>query len=201
MERIPNSGYTPERKLDSGLWQVTCRLNDAYPDGSRVDDPDLTAPVFWRTLPAEHGLVRFELAGFATPAAPKVWFVNVDEPRASPKATNLVAFANDRMPAGTILSRYQFATLGVSNDEQAGAVRWYPANGLVHQIFVATAWRRRQLATHLLYAAGAFHQANGWPGHLHGDGRRTELGERLVAGLRHPGRFQSLTETMPTMDA
>lgn len=197
----PNLGYTRERRLENGLWEVTARLHDAHPDGAQVPSPDPDAVVMWRSEASAAGLIRIELAPFATPHAPAVWFVNVPEPRATPPATNLVAFANDRKPAGTVITKFQFATLGVSNDEQVAAVRWYPSSGLVHQVYVAAGWRRHQLATHVLYAADAFHQANGWRGHLHGDGRRTELGEQLVAGLRHPGRFRPLDQTMPAMDA
>ncbi len=196
----PNLGYTRDRRLDNGLWEVTARLDDSHPDGSQVAAPDPNAPVMWRTTETDAGLIHIQLAAFATPGAPPVWFVTVAETRATPPAMNLVAFTGDQKPAGTVITKFQFATLGVSNDEQAAAVRWYPATGLVHQVYVAAGWRRRHLGTHILYAAEAFHQANGWPGHLHGDGRRTELGEQLVAGLRHPGRFKPLDSTMPAMD-
>lgn len=52
----------------------------------------------------------------------------------------------------------------------------------------------------MLYVADAFHQANGWSGKIHGDGRRTALGQMLTAGLRHPNRAKQLTEEMPPMD-
>jgi hypothetical protein len=52
----------------------------------------------------------------------------------------------------------------------------------------------------LLYTASAFHQAQGWPGKLHGDGRRTALGQALLGGIRHAHRASPLTETMPPMD-
>jgi hypothetical protein len=78
-------------------------------------------------------------------------------------------------------------------------VRWY-RNGLVHQIFVAKDYRRMHLATILLYMAGAWHQANGWEGRIHGDGRRTELGEQLLATLNHPQRYAPLDQVMPPMD-
>jgi hypothetical protein len=56
------------------------------------------------------------------------------------------------------------------------------------------------LGTVLIYAAEALHQAQGWPGHLHGDGRRTDLGSRFAAGVRHPQRVAPLTDLMPDMD-
>ena len=199
-QNAPSVGYTCERRLENGLWEVTARLDEAHPDGAQVLAPNPDAVVLWRSKESPAGLIRIELADFATPKAPAVWFVSVPEARATPPATNLVAFASDLKPPGTVVTKYQFATLGVSNNDQVAAVRWYPSTGLVHQVYVSADWRRHQLATHVLYAAEAFHQANGWPGHLHGDGRRTELGERLVAGLRHPGRFKPLDKTMPAMD-
>jgi hypothetical protein len=40
----------------------------------------------------------------------------------------------------------------------------------------------------------------GWPGRLHADGRRTELGERLVKGIRRGDLPGPLTTLMPPMD-
>jgi GNAT superfamily N-acetyltransferase len=113
---------------------------------------------------------------------------------------NLVAFASDARPAGTVVNNYQFATMGVRSEEQAASVRWYPRDGLVHQIYVAPQWRRLLVGTKLLYAAGALHQSLGWTGKLHSDGRRTPAGDALTANLPHPIRIAALTETMPSMD-
>jgi hypothetical protein len=87
----------------------------------------------------------------------------------------------------------------VNNNLQVGAVRWY-RTGIVHQVFVTPSWRRQFVATLLLGAADAFHQANGWPNHVRSDGRRTRLGQLLAAGIRQPGRFAPLSESMPSMD-
>ena len=56
------------------------------------------------------------------------------------------------------------------------------------------------LGTVMIYSASAFHQAHGWAGVLHGDGRRTYVGDKFVAGLRHPQRYAPLVETQPPMD-
>lgn len=61
-------------------------------------------------------------------------------------------------------------------------------------------WRRRHVATALIYAASGYHQLHGWPGRLRSDGRRTTMGDGLVAGLRHPGRIAPLATRMPPMD-
>jgi GNAT superfamily N-acetyltransferase len=158
-------------------------------------------PALWSTEPAENALIRVTISPEAVPNAPAAWFVSVPEPRAEPPAVNLVAYLTDHFPAGTVINRYQFGSLGLPGDEQAGAIRWLFQYGLVHQVFVAPQWRRAGLGTVLVYAASAFHQANGWPGRLHGNGQRTELGERFATALDHPGRIAPLEETMPPMDA
>jgi GNAT superfamily N-acetyltransferase len=158
-------------------------------------------PALWSTEAAENGLIRVTISPGAVPNAPSAWFVSVDEPRADPPAANLVAYVTDDFPPGTIINRYQFGSLGLSSDDQAGAIRWLWQYGLVHQVFVAPQWRRAGLGTVLVYTASAFHQANGWPGRLHSNGQRTELGERFATTLDHPGRIPPLEETMPPMDA
>jgi hypothetical protein len=200
MNRLPHSIYTPDFELENGLWAVTCRLSDEHPDGSTVADPNPAWPMFWQTTASTDGLLHIRMADFVTPDAPDVWFVYVDEPKADPPAANLVAYANDRMPAGTVITKYRFATLGVHNDEQVAAIRWYPRDGLIHQVFVSEQWRRQALGTRIIYSAGAFHIANRWPGRLHGDGRRTDLGEKFVAGLQKPERVAPRTAVMPPMD-
>jgi hypothetical protein len=56
------------------------------------------------------------------------------------------------------------------------------------------------VASALIYAASAYHQLHGWAGRLHSDGRRTSMGQQLVAGLRHPDRIAPLSTLMPPMD-
>lgn len=200
MKTARNVRYVRTGRLASGLWRVAGFGDDAVADGTIVegDEPDQEAA--WRVSEATGALAHVSVGRYLLPEQPDLWFVWVDEPKASPAATNLVAFGGDRFAPGTIVSRYTFATAGVPNGEQAGAVRWYPRDGLVHQIFVAPSWRRRFVASMLLYTADAFHQAQEWPGRLHGDGRRTALGQLFAAGLRHPNRARALTEEMPPMD-
>jgi GNAT superfamily N-acetyltransferase len=200
VNRLPNWVYTVDSALGNGLWAMTCRMTDEHPDGSIVAAPDPSWPVLWRSLESAEGLVRLEFADLVAPEAPQVWFVYVDEPKSNPPAAHLVAYANDRMPAGTVISKYRFPTLGVHNDEQVAALRWYPDGGLIHQIYVTDKWRRQQLGTRLIYAVEAFHVANRWNGKVHADGRRTELGERFVVAAQRPERITPLTETMPSMD-
>jgi hypothetical protein len=175
-------------------------LSDDFPDGTEVDEPQDGWIPAWTVSATDVGLVQVTYDNYAPDGDANVWFVCVDEPKADPPAVNLVAFAGDERPMGTIVSRYAFATMGVSNDRQIGAVRWYPRDGLIHQVFVAEEWRRNRMATYILYTASAFHHANGWPGILHGDGRRTELGDYLAATSAYPDRNRALEQRMPPMD-
>jgi GNAT superfamily N-acetyltransferase len=195
--------YVRGTRLDNGLHEVTAFVGAEHDDGTVVDvdiDDLVGHPHLWRAAAGERGVITVTLSASAAIGSPDLWFVNVNEPRSSPAATNLVAFASDHVTAGTIIDKFAFASLGVDNNDQAGAIRWYPGTGVIHQIFVAEKWRRQQVGTALLYTASAFHQANGWPGHLRADGRRTELGQRLAAALKHPSRVAPLSETMPPMD-
>ncbi len=195
-----NIVYTRGTRLPSGIIPTTARMTDLESDGAIIESPDETWPVLWQTFASERGILRVEVADFVAPEAPALWFVQIDEPRSNPPATHLVAFANDARPAGTVVNHYQFATMGVHSDEQAGAVRWYPRDGLVHQVYVAPQWRRLQVGTLILYSAGAVHQSMGWSGRLHSDGRRTTAGDALTSHILHPVRIAPLSETMPDMD-
>jgi GNAT superfamily N-acetyltransferase len=198
---MSNVWYLRESRIGDDLWKVTAFVSDAHPDGAVVTGGVLDeAPVLWRSHESERGMVRIDVDPAGAPGAPPLWFVIVDEPRASPRATNLVAFGTDHFARGTVVSKYVFATLGLHSDAQAGAIRWFPDDAVVHQVFVSPDWRRRHVGSQILHVADAFHQASGWPGHLTGDGRRTELGKQFLAAQRHPARFAPVTETMRPMD-
>jgi hypothetical protein len=190
-----NIVYTRGERMASGAIAVTARMTDEATDGALVENPDLDWPVLWQS-----GVLRVEIADLVAPGAPEMWFVQIDEPKSTPPATHLVGFATDARPTGTVVNQYQFATMGVHSDEQAAAVRWYPRDGLVHQVYVAPQWRRHQVGTLILYCAGAVHQSMGWPGKLHSDGRRTPAGDALTSNIVHPSRIAPLSETMPDMD-
>lgn len=202
MKPAPALWYLRERELPSGLWCMAGFETGAHRDGELLTvspDEKIQDGWFWRTHESERGILRVDIAAEALPKRPALWFVNVDEPKGGTPATNLVAFATDHHEPGTIISRWAFATMGVHNDLQVGAVRWY-RTGVVDQIFIAKQWRRQQAATAILVVADAFHQSNAWPGFLRSDGRRTNLGKFLAAGVRHPQRFAPLTADMPSMD-
>jgi hypothetical protein len=129
-----------------------------------------------------------------------MWFVALPELGLSRPAMTLVGYAHDVLPVGVVVPDATFFSLPVRNRDQVGAIRWWRDEAVVDQVYVSGTWRRRHVATALIYAASAYHQLHGWPGRLHSDGRRTSLGEQLVAGLRHPARIAVLDEVMPPMD-
>jgi GNAT superfamily N-acetyltransferase len=186
--------------MATGAFATTARMSDEASDGSYVENPDEDWPILWQTFPSDRAILRVVVSPLVAPEAPDVWFTLVDEPKANPPATNFVGFAGDARPVGTVVNHYQFATMGVHSEEQVAAVRWYPTDGLVHQVYVAPEWRRHQVGTLILYAAGAMHQSMGWPGKLHSDGRRTPAGDALTSNILHPVRIAPLAETMPDMD-
>jgi hypothetical protein len=188
--------------LPGGRWRVRGYFDDAFPLGTVVEEPIDTTGMFEiaaADLDAE-GRPNVRVSPEATGHRVPLWFVHLrdrDDPR--PNAT-LVAFSSDHVAPGTVLSDAQFFHLPVPNAEQVGAIRWWTDEALIDQVYVADAWRRRHLATAILYSASAFHQFNGWPGWLHADGRRTVSGEYLALGLRHPNGFAPLEQLTASMD-
>lgn len=201
--RLPNVLYFRGAPIGNGLSEVQCWLSDDFPDGTELDPSTPVGEDWirgWQVSATDAGLAQVSYENFGPPEDLNIWMVLVDEPKATPRAVNLVMFAGDQKPLGTIVSRYAFATMGVTNDQQLGAVRWYPDGGTVHQVFVDPRYRQLQLATYLVYAASAFHHSNGWTGIVHGDGRRTKLGDAMAEASAFPYRYRPLEQEMPPMD-
>ncbi len=203
---VPAAGthawYHREEALRGGRWRVRCLFSDDHPDGSVVEDPDAEhlADRFeiWRADLDPQGRPRVVVNPEAAPGAPAMWFVGLPETGDDPAMT-LVGYVEGVRPAGVVVPDAEFFHLPTRNDDQVGAIRWW-RTGVVDQVYVGDAWRRQHVATALIYAASGYHQLHGWPGRLHSDGRRTTLGDSLVAGLRHPDRIAALTRRMPPMD-
>ncbi|MGY1716626.1 hypothetical protein ACI78R_19335 [Geodermatophilus sp. SYSU D01106] len=176
-------------------------LGDAFPAGSVVDLPDGRLPGGWQLL------VRADAAGdrvrsvqVAMPTAPLLWYVELPEPAAAPPATTLVAFSDARFADGTVLTAAEARRAGVRGEEQVAALRWWTGPGLVHQVYVGPAARRRGVGTKLVQVAyGVQHARGGTP--LHGDGRRTDDGEAWSRALpAHAAwRVAERTERLPSM--
>ena len=160
-----------------------------HPEGAYVEDEPDDAELVWRTSESPHGKLQLGIPFERVPDAPALWYVVVDEPRARPAACMIAAFSGGELPEGTIIDPHTFAQLGIPADAQLGDVRWY-RDGIVNDLHVVEKYRRRDVATCLLCAAGAWHQAQRWPGYLHASsGRRSPLVRRFLANFPLPGRI------------
>ena len=194
--------YHRQEPLDGRRWRVRCLFSDDHPDGAVVEDPAELPGRFeiWRADLDERGRPRVLVQPEAAPGSPTMWFValpELDDPR---PAMTLVGYEHDVVAPGVVVPDATFFHLPTRSRDQVGAIRWWRDEAVVDQVYVGEGWRRRHVATALIYAASAYHQLHGWPGRLHSDGRRTSMGEHLVAGLRHPDRIASLDRLMPPMD-
>lgn len=202
---VPGRGthawYHRQEPLPGGRWRVRCLFSDDHPDGTTVEEPGDVAGRFeiWRADLDAAGRPRVRVNADAAPDAPTMWFVALPELDADDPAMTLVGYDGEVRPPGVVVPDAEFFHLPTRNDDQVGAIRWWQ-RGVVDQVYVGERWRRRHVATALIYAASAYHQLHGWPGRLHSDGRRTTMGESLVAGLRHPDRIAPLDHALPPMD-
>lgn len=200
-----NAWYQRFRPVAGGRWEVCCYENDLRPDGSTVgpDDPGVSAPdsdrLWEATLDAE-SRVNIRVTERGAPGAPDAWFVAMRSKEQDRPRITIVAFATHHLPDGTVVPEPAFFTMPVRSSEQAGAIRWWADTAVVDEIFVQPAHRRGHLGIKLIYTASGYHQMHGWPDRLHSDGRRTDLGQEFVVGLRHPSRIAPWTEKAAPMD-
>jgi GNAT superfamily N-acetyltransferase len=112
-----------------------------------------------------------------------------------------VAFPDPRYADGRLLAPPEGRAAGIGADGQVAALRWWPGSGLVHQVYVGPDHRRRGVAHKLVRAAFGLQAARGLPP-LHGDGRRTDLGERWRKALPAAvaARMAGWSQRLPAMD-
>ncbi len=203
---LPEAGthawYHRQERLDDRRWRVRCLFSDDHGDGEIVEGEvdDSGRFEIWRADLDGQGRPRLRVNPEAAPGSPSMWFVALPEPAADRPAMTLVGYEHAAVEPATVVSDGAFFHLPTRNRDQVGAIRWWRNDAVVDQVYVGDAWRRRHVATALIYAASAYHQLHGWPGRLHSDGRRTTMGEGLVAGLRHPDRIAVLDRLLPPMD-
>ena len=204
--RAPEAGtpgwFVRERRLPEHRWAVRGVLDDAHPDGAVLDDPIDTEGMYvmWRTFSDEAGRLVVFPSAMELDGTPKLWFVDTSNEVTTPGLVTLVAFGSDHLPAGTVVANSTFTTMPVASKEQAGAIRWSRSDGAVDQLFVQESWRRKGIGTLLLFAAGAFHQAHGWAGSIHSDGRHTQMGDAFAMAQDFPHRIPEDVKIVVPMD-
>lgn len=181
---------------------MRCLFSDDHADGSIVENPGDTTGCFeiWRADINDERRPRVLVNPEAAPGSPTIWFVALPELNGERPAMTLVGYEHDVLEPGVVVQNATFFHLPTRSRDQVGAIRWWRDEAVVDQVYVGENWRRRHVATALIYAASAYHQPHGWSGRLHSDGRRTSMGEHLVAGIRHPSRIAALDNLMPPMD-
>jgi GNAT superfamily N-acetyltransferase len=185
----------------SGRVEVRAFRGPGHRDGAVVDRAeartDRAAPLWSVALDDES---RPVVTLDALDGTPGVWFCALADRPDLPDAVDLVAFATDHVPSGTIIAGPEFAALDVASSEQVGAVRWHRSTGIVELVYVQPEQRRQRLATALVHAASAYHHCHRWPGVLRSDGRRTDLGQRFVVALGQPVRTGAWRERVAPGD-
>jgi GNAT superfamily N-acetyltransferase len=176
-------------------------LSAEFPAGMTVDLPDVRRPARWQAavqLGADGQQVH--AVEVNEPDVPLLWYVELPEPTEAPAATSLVAFSDSRQREGRLLTAAEARDAGVTAAQQVAAVRWWPGTGLVHQLYVGAQHRGHGLARKLVQAAYALQACRGLPA-LHGDGRRTDLGEVWRRSLPDAiaDRMAPLSQVMPPM--
>jgi GNAT superfamily N-acetyltransferase len=175
----------------------------AHPDGTHVDVGAAEAAGGLAgsicTVDLDDRKVRaLVLDESVAPNAPPLWFAEIRESSARPPATNLLAFSGHGQPPGCLLDDSDLSNVTVRAEDQLGAVRWYPVSGVVNQVYVAPASRRRGIGTALLTAAAVLSVAREWP-RLWGQGQRTALGEEFRNNANWWHRAEDLTYLSPPM--
>ncbi len=176
-------------------------LSADFPAGTLVDLPGDRRPPGWQVAVVSGSDGDPVAVEVALPGAPLLWYVELPEPDAALPATTLVAFSDTRYADGRLLGPREARAAAIAADGQVAALRWWPGSGLVHQVYVGSDHRRRGVASKLVRAAFGLQAARGLPP-LHGDGRRTDLGERWRQALPDAvaARMAGWSQRLPAMD-
>lgn len=147
------------------------------------------------------GIITVSKNSARSAIAPPAWGVLGDASRKfGDGMRSLVLFHNDKFIDGTIINEMQFPTLGVDSSTQVAALIWSSKNGLIDQIYVSPEHRRYKTGKKIISFAGAVHHTFGWPGFMHGDGRRTDLGQSFANDVRRQHLVAPHSELSPPMD-
>jgi GNAT superfamily N-acetyltransferase len=175
---------------------MTSYASERYADGTVLEAADLREGDEFRweaTFDPRSGQLLTVMVG----SGPPMWFVE-DALPGDPPEMALIAFGTDNFPAGMVISNDEFEGMPVSSDQQIGAIKWWPHNGQIHEIYVQPARRREGVGRGLIHAAGA-HQVTGGRPLLWSSGERTDLGEEFAQSQGGPYRVAPRTRVMPPM--
>lgn len=181
---------------------LTAFTTPEFPDGTVVDTSTLPAGTLddaeelWR---AQHDPALGRLVWVDPMSGPPMWYVWLPQAGTDPPLLALVAFATGDLPAGTVVDDDTFAGLGRDNDEQVGAIRWWPDTGQIFELYVQPAMRRKGVSKALLYAASAQQIALGNGKRVWAGGERTDLGEALATALQLGHRIAPRTSVVAPM--
>ena len=204
--------------MDNGVWYLRVTNQDGSPsrllgiESSRMPDAaveTVTEAAFddsmvagWRCQVGFHNgqPANITMAPDLVAKAPDLWFCEFHEDEATPPtAVHLIVFTGHNQPAGVLLDHAAVSNAGISYDTQLAAMRFYPATGELHQMYVQPAWRRYGIGRALIYATGALSIAHGWP-RIWAGGLRTEQGEQFrQSSPVWVTRSSDMTETAPPM--
>lgn len=188
--------------MDGGTGHMVSYRSTRFDDGTVVDrddltETDLTEDEFrWEADfdPANGRLLSVDVRG-----GPPMWFVEDDSGMsADPLEMALIAFASFHFPPGFMLSNDEFEGMPVTSEEQIGAIKWWPGNGQIHEIYVQPAHRRQGVGGALIHAAGA-HQITAGRPTLWSSGERTDLGEAFARARGGALRAAPWGRRMPPM--
>ena len=154
----------------------------------------------WTATPV-NGQIHISRSKLIAPGTPSMWFVRMDaRAKMGDSIHAVVAFITDHFNDGVVIDEMEFVMLPVHNDDQVGAITWNRKSGEIDQIYVSPESRRHNIAQRLINAAAAVHHTHSWPGVMHANGRRTNLGERFALSWQNPLRIAPHTELSPPMD-
>ncbi len=204
MSETGNAWYRRISQLPGGRWRVDCYENGDHADGSTQSSDVVAEPpiddLLWSATTDDQQRSHVTVSPRGAPTSPSAWFVAIRGSESDRPRMTLVAFASDHLADGTIVSDAAFVTMPVKSESQAAAIRWWADTAVVDEIYVQAEHRRTHLGSKLIYTASGYHQHQGWPDRLHSDGRRTDLGQRFVVGLRHPDRIAAWKDRAAPMD-
>lgn len=164
-----------------GASEVLVIPGDEHPDGTLVDldgEPP-RPPVITAQLDPSGRVTRIAVVAELAGTAPPLWYVEAPETTATPPAMVLIAYSTPDLADGTVIDNPTFTAMPVRSDAQVAAIRWWPANGQIHQLYVGPDHRRRGIGRKLFAVAGGYVAARGWP-RLWVSGERTDLGEAAL---------------------